>query len=208
MQFSYKKTFTILSSLLIGTSLYSACVQSINVGNNDLNGTNSIEVNNLYAGTNGNITIYGGHVSLDANNTIFIGGNNISSIFAAIYQSFTSPKVENFDVTSQFTAATWLIADSTCRNLNINGLTGWVLPSLYVAQAFNEHNQSFSGADTYWLNTIHNTTVQLDVDEHTSGYRPFSYYNTIYTGLRGTTGYNGSGSNITTKAFKCVRFKM
>ena len=89
MKFLQKYLLTISTlSLLSLSSIWAACVQSLDIGNQDLNNTNNLEVDYIFSNANGNITIKTNLV-VDGNIT-FINGNKTITGAQTILDNNTS----------------------------------------------------------------------------------------------------------------------
>jgi hypothetical protein len=149
LKFSHKKILTIISSLFVGTSLFAACVQSINLGSNDINGTNSIEVRNLYGNNDGNISIKT-NLIMDINKTIVFSDPDIGN---HSFAKLIAPTITYNDETTNwiFKLAESNISGITCTTagctnssskamsllVNVSFRTAGVcIPAIYVDNVF------------------------------------------------------------------------
>ena len=197
MKFLQKYLLTISTlSLLSLSSIWAACFQSLDIGNQDLNNTNNLEVDYIFSNANGNITIKNTLV-MDTNIT-FINGNKTITGLKIVKPSddnssaMSLASIRGYIYNSPSTA-TYQSAVTACQNrTTIN--SHWILAStrdLILHSDFGLTNAN------YWTrDSLHTYNDNSNHD-----------YITTYNPITGGDSY-GSYTTSSSLNYACINYKI
>ena len=159
---------TILLSCFVSLSgVYAACVQSLDIGNQDLSNTNNLEVDYIFSNANGNITIKNTLVmDIDNNKTILVGNVTASDSNYTVVnkgQVMPSGRVKHIWFSTSTTNGTNM--PSNCSNKTDFGSTEW-----YVAVG-----SELVDPNTVRVNSPVNDYYSMQVSPHGYSGSPSSY---------------------------------